>query len=209
MAQLASRRSSMTLYAEEDCPESHCVRLVLAEKDVSVDIHYVGKENRPSELQEINPYSENVLTLVDRDLVLYEAGVIVEYLDERFPHPPLMPVDPIARASNRLCRYRIQRDLYQQLKILVSAGEKKSAAAKRQIRETLTLLTPVFVQKPFFMSDEYSLMDCYIAPLLWRLPRLGIDLSKQAKPLGEYAERLFSREAFQASLSRSEQEMRI
>jgi len=197
----------MRLYAEEDCPESHCVRLVLAEKGVKVDIHYSHPDNKPPELAGLNPYSR-VLTLVDRDLVLYDAEVIVEYLDERYPHPPLMPVEPAARAGNRLCRYRIKQDLYQHIHILATAGEKKAAVAKRRLREDLSALAPIFSHKTFFMSDDYSLMDCYLAPLLWRLSRHGIDLGKQAKPLADYAQRIFDRPSFQASLSRSEQEMR-
>jgi RNA polymerase-associated protein len=197
----------MRLYAERDCPESHCVRLVLAEKGVKVVIHYVHPEHKPSELGELNPYNR-VPTLVDRDLVLYESEVIVEYLDERYPHPPLMPLEPSARAGNRLCRHRIKQDLYQPMHLLATAGEKRAAAAKRRIREDLDALALVLSHKPFFMSNDYSLMDCYLAPLLWRLPQFGIDLEKQAKPLADYAQRIFQRPSFQASLTPGEQEPR-
>jgi RNA polymerase-associated protein len=143
-------------------------------------------------------------------VVLYEPQIIIEYLDERFPHPPLMPVDPVARANNRLCRYRIQRDLYGHIEVLQQASnKKKSAIARRKLRENLISIAPIFAQKDYFMSDDYSLMDCCFIPLLWRLPLSEIDLPKQAKPIFNYAQRLFNRESFQKCLSKAEQEMRI
>jgi len=206
MALLANRRSIMTLYSDARDAASHAVRFVLAEKAINVEISHVSPDNKPDDLNDLNPY-DSVLTLVDRDLVLYEAQIIMEYLDERFPHPPLMPVDPVSRASNRLYRYRIQRDIYPMIEV-IERGERGSAeAARKTLRDHLTAIAPVFARTAFFMSDEYSLVDCYLAPALWRLPYLGVKLPRQAKPLMQFAERLFEREAFDASLSEAEREM--
>ncbi len=196
----------MTLYSDAVDPASHAVRFVLAEKAINVEIHTVTADERPEDLNDLNPYN-TILTLVDRELVLYEAQIIMEYLDERFPHPPLMPVDPVARASNRLYRYRIKRDIFS-LVTEIERGDTSSAdSARKSLRDHLTAVAPVFSQKPYFMADDYSLADCYLAPLLWRLPYYRVNLPRQAKPLMEYAERLFEREAFEASLSDAEREM--
>jgi len=207
MASIANRRSVMVLYTDPDTPLSHAVRIVLAEKDINVDINYITDENRPEELNELNPYN-SVLTLIDRELVLYEAQIIMEYLDERFPHPPLMPVDPVSRASNRQLRYRVMRDLYSLIDDIEGNDEIAAATAKKHLRDNLTAISPVFEQKPFFMSDEYSLIDCCMSALLWRLDSYGIKLPGSAKALSKYAERLFERESFQQSLSDRERELR-
>ncbi len=204
MALLANRRSVMTFYSDPADPASHAVRFVLAEKAINVDIQNVEGDARPEELNDLNPYGD-ILTLVDRDLVLYEEQIIMEYLDERFPHPPLMPVDPVSRANNRLFRYRIRRDIYE---LAAQLGAVGADALRRKLRDHLTAIAPAFTQKPFFMSDEFSLVDCYLAPALWRLPQYGLQLPSQAKPLLQYADRLFQRESFQASLSEAEREMR-
>jgi len=206
MVLLANRRSVMTLYSDGVDAASHAVRFVLAEKAINVEIHNVFDEPPPEDLNDLNPYN-TILTLVDRELVLYEAQIIMEYLDERFPHPPLMPVDPVARASNRLYRYRIGRDIYKILETL-DAGGKKVGDARTQLRDQLTTIAPAFAQKPFFMSEDYSLVDCYLAPVLWRLKHYEIELPAQAKSLQQYAERLFDREAFATSLTEPESEMR-
>ncbi|MDM8560418.1 glutathione S-transferase N-terminal domain-containing protein [Candidatus Parabeggiatoa sp. HSG14] len=199
----------MTLYSDNHCPENHCVRWVVAEKGIYYDLQLADIQSTPPQLIKMNPYKEGI-TFVDREVVLYEAQIIFEYLDERFPHPPLMPVDPVSRANNRLCRYRIQRDLYNHVKVLERGSSKKAmATARRKMRENLTSLAPILAQKPFFMSDEFSLMDCYLVPLLWRLPAFGIELPRQAEPLLNYAHRLFNREAFQTCLTKIEREMRI
>jgi len=196
----------MTLYSDARDAASHAVRFVLAEKAINVEIAHVSPDSKPDDLNELNPY-DSVLTLVDRDLVLYEAQIIMEYLDERFPHPPLMPVDPVSRASNRLYRYRIQRDIYPLIDV-IECGERGAVdAARKTLRDHLTVIAPVFAHTAFFMSDEYSLVDCYLAPALWRVPYLGVKLPRQAKPLLQFAERLFEREAFDASLSETEREM--
>ena len=170
-ALLANRRSVMSLYSDPTDPSSHAVRFVLAEKAINVEIHYVTMDDRPEDLNDLNPYSA-ILTLVDRDLVLYEPQIIMEYLDERFPHPPLMPVDPVARANNRLYRYRLQRDFYALVDDLENGDKGAANAARKCLRDHLSTLAPIFAQKTYFMSDDYSLVDCYLAPILWRLPAL-------------------------------------
>ena len=205
MASIANRRSIMVLYSDQSTPISHAVRIVLAEKDINVEINYVDGE-RPEELNELNPYN-TILTLIDRDLVLYEAQIVMEYLDERFPHPPLMPVDPVARSINRQFRYRVMRDLYALIDDMESSNESTASGAKKTLRDNLTSLTPVFDQKPYFMSDEYSLIDCCMAPLIWRLHAWGIKLPASTKSLVRYGERLFSRKSFKESLSTYEKEL--
>jgi len=208
MASVANRRSVMVLYSDSTNPIGHCVRIVLAEKDINVEINYVHEgDPLPEEVVELNPYN-SVLTLIDRDLVLYEAQIMMEYLDERFPHPPLMPVDPVARANNRQLRYRVMRDLYASLEELRGDNDIAAANAKKHLRDHLTAIAAVFNQTPYFMSEEYSLVDCCMAPLLWRLEHYGIKLPSSAKPLQRYAQQLFQREAFRASLSDRERELR-
>ncbi len=207
MGVVANRRSVMTLFSGDNDIYSHRVRIVLAEKGINVDIVDVDPDNLPEDLIDLNPYN-SVPTLVDRDLVLYNSQIVMEYLDERFPHPPLMPVDPVSRANNRLMLYRIEKDLYSHIDVLENGPEKAAAKARKEIRDSLVVVSPVFEQKPFFMADEFSLVDCTLAPLLWRLPAYNISLPKQAAPLVAYAERLFGRDSFQASLSEAEREIR-
>ncbi len=206
MASVANRRSLMVLYSDSVSPIGHAVRIVLAEKDVNVEINYInGDDDRPEELNDLNPYN-SILTLIDRDLVLYDAHIIMEYLDERFPHPPLMPVDPVNRARNRQLRYRVMRDLYSVVEDLEGDNEIAVANAKKVLRDNLTAIAPAFAQMPYFMAEEYSLIDCCVGPLMWRLSQYGIKLPMSAKPLQEYADKLFEREAFQMSLSAVEKE---
>ncbi|MFT5390197.1 MAG: RNA polymerase-associated protein [Gammaproteobacteria bacterium] len=207
MTLLANRRSVMSLYSDPSDPMCHAVRFVLAEKAINVEIHNVTDEERPEDLADLNPYNE-ILTLVDRELVLYEPQIIMEYLDERFPHPPLMPVDPVARASSRLYRYRIQQDIYSLVPAIESGDAKAADAARKQLRDQLTAIAPIFTQTKYFMSEDYTLVDCYIAPILWRLAHLGIKLPPGAKALTRYAGQIFEREAFEASLTEFEEEMR-
>ncbi|MEE4202475.1 MAG: glutathione S-transferase N-terminal domain-containing protein [Halieaceae bacterium] len=207
---VVSKRSSMTLFSDNTSHYSHRVRIVLAEKGVTVDL--VESENgvAPPELGDLNPYN-NMPTLVDRDLVLYESKVMMEYLDERFPHPPLLPVYPVARAESRLFMYRIERDWCALVDAIQnSRSDNVVTRSAKELRESLLAIAPIFAEKPFFMSDEFTLVDCCIAPILWRLPSLGVDIrpSKQSKPLLQYMEQLFAREAFQESLSVQEREMR-
>ncbi len=198
----------MVLYSDTISPIGHSVRIVLAEKDINVEINYVADEQRPEELNDLNPYNA-VLTLIDRDLVLYDAQIIMEYLDERFPHPPLMPVDPVSRAGNRQLRFRVIKDLYSLLEDIEGEDETAAANARKNMRDNLTAIAPAFAQKPYFMSDDYTLIDCLLAPLLWRIYHYSIKLPCSAKILTQYAESLFEREAFKTSLSEAETELRL
>ncbi|HHS83485.1 MAG TPA: stringent starvation protein A [Gammaproteobacteria bacterium] len=207
MAVIANRRTVMTLFSGGTDIDSHRVRIVLAEKGINVDITDVTPDNLPEDLIDLNPYN-TVPTLVDRELVLFEPAVIVEYLDERFPHPPLMAVDPVSRAQSRLMFYRIKNDWDEAVERLSAGNDKSAARIRKELRDSLTAIAPLFSRQPFFLSEEYSLVDCAIAPLLWRLPSIGITLPPQAKPLLDYADRLFARESFQQSLTEAEREMR-
>jgi RNA polymerase-associated protein len=207
MALAANRRSVMTLFSAQDCAQCHRTRIVLSEKDITVDIIDIDPENKPEDLLDLNPYN-TVPTLVDRDLVLYEPRIIMEYLDERFPHPPLMPVDPVSRARSRLALYRVENDWYRLLDDLQHGGEKKQAKARRMIKEMLVASSEVFAAKPFFLSDEFSLVDCTIAPILWRLSFFRIELPDTAKPVLDYMDRIFDRESFKGSLTDAESAMR-
>jgi RNA polymerase-associated protein len=206
MALVANRRSVMTLFSSPTCPESHRVRIVLAEKGITVEIIDVTAGHKPEDLIDLNPY-HTVPTLVDRELVLYDPRTIMEYLDERFPHPPLMPVDPVSRARTRLALYRIEKDWYDLVPALESRGEKTSSKARKMLRDSLTASAEVFSAMPFFLSDEFTLADATIIPILWRLKHYRVDLPRQAKPVLQYAQRMYERESFQASLSESEREM--
>jgi RNA polymerase-associated protein len=206
MAVVANRRSVMTLFSSPTSPDSHRVRMVLAEKGITVEIVDVDAANKPEDLIDLNPYN-TVPTLVDRELVLYDSRAIMEYLDERFPHPPLMPVDPVSRARSRLALYRIEKDWYELVPALESRGEKTASKARKMLRDSLTAGAEVFAAKPYFLSDEFSLVDAAIIPILWRLRRYKIELPRQAKPVLQYAERMFARDSFKASLSEAEREM--
>lgn len=205
---IANRRSVMTIYSNPVSAYSHRARLVLAEKNITHELVTVDKDNQPEDLVELNPYN-TVPTLVDRDLVLYDSRIIMEYLDERFPHPPLMPVDPVSRAKSRLLMYRIDRDLYGLADKIEAGGDAKTLAGlRKELTDHLTAIAPIFGQKPFFMSDEYSLVDCFLLPLLWRLSAYQVQLPAPAKAVQVYAERGFARDAFRKSLTELEREMR-
>lgn len=204
------RRSSMTLFSDPNSHYSHRVRIVLAEKGVTVDIEDIDSKSVTEEILEANPYG-TLPTLVDRDLALYESKVVMEYLDERFPHPPLLPVYPVARAQSRLWIYRIERDWCTLIDSIIANPEsKKAEAARKEFRESLISIADIFTEMPFFMSEEYTLVDCCLAPVLWRLPQMDISLpnTRQTKPLMDYIDRLFEREAFQESLTELEREIR-
>lgn len=208
MGVTANKRSSMAFFSDPQDHYCHRVRIVLAEKGVTVDVINVEPDNHPDELAENNPYN-SVPTLLDRDLALYEPNIMMEYLDERFPHPPLLPVYPVARANTRLLMYRVQRDWCGLVDAISNPKTPAAAVAKarKELRESLIGVAPVFAEMPYFMSEEFSLVDCCIAPILWRLPVLGVELPKQAKPLLDYMDRIFQREGFLASLSAAEKEM--
>lgn len=198
----------MTLFSDPTDPWSHRTRLVLAEKSVNIDYIDVQHGNLPEDLLDLNPYN-SVPTLVDRELVLYDSRVIVEYLDERFPHPPLMPVDPVTRAQYRLYLYRIERDWYSEAGRIVSSGDRKTVTrARKALRDSIVSTAEIFAARKFFLSDEFSLVDCSIAPVFWRLPVFEIELPAQARPILRYMDTVFSRPSFQFSLTELEQEMR-
>jgi RNA polymerase-associated protein len=181
--------------------------MVLAEKNITVEIQDVEPLNLSDDLMDLNPYG-TLPTLVDRDLVLFESRIIMEYLDERFPHPPLLPVDPVSRARSRLLMFRVEQDWYTLMDKIQASRKDQAAKARKELRESLTVTAPVFEAKRFFMSDELTLVDCVIAPLLWRLPVLGVELPAQANAIKEYAVRLFARESFKSSMTELEAEMR-
>lgn len=206
MVTVNTRRSVMTLFSSPTCAMSHCARLALHEKGVTAEVEYFDPNDPPESLLELNPNGTSP-TLVERDLVLYDARIIMEYLDERFPHPPLHQMDPVSRAYARMVIKRIDQDWYHLLDEVLNSGEKKSARAKKMLKESLIAAVPLFAAHEFFMSDEFSLIDCTLAPLLWRLHSIGIELPENASVINAYAQRLFSRDAFIASLSEEEQEM--
>lgn len=209
MALIANRRSVMTLFSRPTCPHSHRTRIVLSEKSINVEIVDVDGPSLPEDLMDLNPY-HSVPTLVDRELVLYDSRVIVEYLDERFPHPPLMPVDPVTRAQFRLALFRIERDWYSLVDEIESASDKKRTVRARKIlRESILASSEVFASRDFFLSDEFSLVDASIAPVLWRLEHYGIDLGAEGEAIDGYCERVFARPSFRKSLTELEQEMRV
>ncbi len=210
MVAIPNRRSALMLYSNKLCPYSHRIRIALAEKGVTTaDILEVGHDGgKPNEdLLDLNPYG-TVPTLVDRDLILYESGIIAEYLDERFPHPPLLPVYPVARARMRLLMHRIDQDWYRPLLTILNGTPEEANIARKELVNSLTSVTRLFSEMPFFLSEEFTLVDCYLAPLLWRLPSLNIDLPSHAKPIITYAKKIFSRNSFLTSLTDSERELR-
>lgn len=200
-------RSTMALYSHDRSIQCHRVRFVLAEKGINVDIIDVTHdESAQADLAELNPYNETP-TLVDRDLLLHDATVINDYLDERYPHPPLMPVDPVSRARLRLVHYRVLRDWYPLVEEIENGSARKSDKAKAQLKESIVAANDLFKEGDFLMSEELSLVDCTLAPLFWRLPVYGIDLGKNGTAVQAYIQRLISRKSFKASLTRAEREM--
>jgi RNA polymerase-associated protein len=182
---------------------------VLAEKNINIEISNIQGPDLPEDLMDLNPY-HTVPTLVDRDLTLYDSRVIIEYLDERFPHPPLMPVDPVMRAQFRLALFRIESDWYSLAEEAETTGDGKlSSKSRKLLRESILQSIELFGARTYFLSDEFSLVDASIAPILWRLPVYGIELGSQAEPIEAYMSRVFARRSFQVSLTELEQEMRL
>ncbi len=203
-----ARRSVMTLFSAPTDPWSHRTRLVLAEKGIAIELVNVDPQKLPEDLLDLNPY-HSVPTLVDRDLVLYDSRVIIDYLDERFPHPPLMPIDPVTRAQFRVALYRVERDWYALAHDIEQGGLSKTADHSRKVlSEAISASADVFKAKPFFLSDEFSLVDASIAPILWRLPIYGIELPVPAQPIVKYMNSIFSRSTFRACLTDAERGMR-
>lgn len=202
----------MVLYSGTTCPYSHRCRFVLFEKGMDFEIRDVDLYSKPEDISVMNPYGQ-VPILVERDLILYESNIINEYIDERFPHPQLMPGDPIARARVRLFLLNFEKELFTHVSIIegcngVKAGEKVLEKSRAQIRDRLTQLAPIFVKNKYMLGEDFSMLDVAIAPLLWRLEYYGIELSRNAAPLLKYAERIFSRPAFIEALTPSEKVMR-
>jgi len=201
-----TRKSIMTLFTGYD-PQSHRTRIVLHEKDIECQVVEIDPAKKPRELADLNPYNE-VPTMVDRDLVLYGAHIINEYLDERLPHPPLMPVDPVSRAKARLMLMRFERDWYSLLPDITGGDKRAAQKARNVLRDGLTVISPLFKQQPYLLGAEFSMVDCTLAPILWRLKVYGIDLPRQARPILDYAEeRLFARKSFKLSLTDAERSM--
>jgi len=204
---IVAKRSIMTLYSNPSDLMSHQIRIVLAEKGVSYEVINVAEDNMPEELIDLNPYN-SVPTLVDRELVLFEPGIIMEYLDERFPHPPLMPVYPVARARSRLMMHRFTKDWFSLVDQIQSGKEKEKEKARKELTDSLLSIAPVFGDNPYFLSEEFTLVDCCLAPLLWRIEDLGLAIQgRGSDEIKEYMDRLFKRDSFQASLTEQENDM--
>ncbi len=197
----------MTLYSGTTCPFSQRCRIVLYEKGMDFQIHDVDLFNKPEDLAVMNPYNRTPV-LVERDLILYESNIINEYIDDRFPHPQLMPADPVMRARARLFLFRFETELFCHIEHLEEGKQKTADRARQLVRDSLAEIAPVFTKQKFMLGDEYSMLDVAIAPLLWRLDYYGIQIPKQAAPLLKYAERLFSRPAFIEALTPAEKVMR-
>ena len=197
----------MALYSLDHNIHCHRVRFVLAEKGINVEIVDVtSNESASADLAELNPYNETP-TLVDRDLLLHDAGVINDYIDERYPHPPLMPVDPVSRARLRLVHHQVLRDWYPLAEEIESSTGKKADKACQQLKESIVAANDLFKHSDFMLGDELSLVDCTLAPLFWRLPVYGINLGKSGVSVQGYIQRLISRPSFKQSLTRAEREM--
>jgi RNA polymerase-associated protein len=197
----------MTLYSGTTCPFSQRCRIVLYEKGMDFQIIDVDLYNKPEDLAVMNPYNR-VPVLVERDLILYESNIINEYIDDRFPHPQLMPADPVMRARARLFLFRFEQELFLHIDTIEKGAQKAADKARVIIRDSLTQIAPVFVKQKYMLGDEFSMLDVAIAPLLWRLDYYGIQLPKQAASLMKYAERIFSRPAYIEALTPSEKVMR-
>lgn|SRR5687768_983657 len=197
----------MTLYSGTTCPFSQRCRIVLFEKGMDFQIMDVDLFNKPEDLAVMNPYNR-VPVLVERDLILYESNIINEYIDERFPHPQLMPADPVMRARARLFLFRFENEMFCHIDALEKGNQRTADAARNIIRDSLTTISPVFQRQKYMLGEEFSMLDVAIAPLLWRLNHYAIELPKQAAPLMKYSERLFSRPAFIDALTPSEKVMR-
>lgn len=200
-------RNTLTLFSSPDDVTSHRVRMVLACKGVAYDLVLADPANPPEDLIDLNPY-QSLPTLVERELVLYSAGVVGEYLDERYPHPPLMPIDPLGRARLRLAMVRLEQDWVPQVQVISHGSKAQAEAARKRLRELVAQSVPLFKVAKFFLNPEISLADCALLPILWRLQSLGVALPKDAKPLEDYANRMFRHPAFVRSLTDAERKLR-
>ena len=208
MTSVANRRSMMGLYSGNTCLRSHQVRIVLAEKGILTEINNIDGSDVPEDLMALNPYV-SLPTLIDRELVLYDSRVIVEYLDERYPHPPLLPVSPVDRAKLRLGLATLERDIVKPAVALdLVLGTRAENAHRKKLKSLLVASTNLFGIQRHFLSDDFTIVDCVIAPILWRLDLFGIELSDDQKPISNYMERIFSRNTFKESMTEDEEEMR-
>ena len=207
MAASPRSRNALTLFSARDCVVSHRVRLVLAAKGVVYDYVPVDPANPPEDLLDLNPY-QSLPTLVERELVLYSPGVVGEYLDERYPHPPLMPIDPLGRARLRLALVRLEQDWVPQIHAATHGSKSQAEAARKRLRELVAQSVPLFKVAKFFLNPEISLADCALVPILWRLQSLGVALPKDGKPLEDYVNRMFRHPAFVRSLTDAERKLR-
>ncbi|QLB13147.1 RNA polymerase-associated protein [Bisgaardia hudsonensis] len=200
MTSAANKRSIMTLFSDNTNIYCHQVKIVLAEKGVVYETELVDSQSLSEDLMELNPYG-TLPTLVDRDLVVFNSRIIMEYLDERFPHPPLMPVYPVARAQTRLLMMRIEQDWYPVLAKAENATDEERDVALTQLKEEILAISSIFTQMPYFMSEEFSLVDCYMAPLLWKMQKLGVEFKGAgSKAIRSYMERIYQRESFLHSI---------
>ena len=206
MVQNVRSRTVLALYSAADDIQCHRVRLVLAAKGVTYDLIQVDPAKPPEDLIDLNPYN-SLPTLVDRDLTLYDTSVVCEYLDERYPHPPLMPIDPLSRARLRLAAVRIERDWLPEIEH-IRAGGRPADVARKRLREHLLAALPLFKASKFFLNPEMSLADCLVTPVVWRLPSLGVDLGREGKPIMDYGERLFHSQGYARSLTAEEKALR-
>jgi RNA polymerase-associated protein len=200
--------ASTTLYASAEEMESHAVRFIMAEKNIEREVLNLKIDQMPEEILELNP-CQTLPTLFDRGMVLYDLSVITEYLDERFPFPPLLPVDPIEKAEKRLLIFRFTRSTgcwYELVNTIQTGSKKEANEARKILSSSLIELIPLFAYQPYFKSDDMTIVDACLAPLLWRLKKLDIDLGAKAKPIHDYAKRLFSKDSFKESLTDCEKE---
>ena len=199
----------MGLFSGNTCIRSHQVRFVLREKGITTDIQNVDGKKVPEDLIALNPYA-SIPTLTDRELVIYDSGVIIEYLDERYPHPPLMPVSPVDRAKIRLALVSLEADIVSTaIELDAALGSRNENSLRKKLKSMLNSSLDLFSANRYFLNDELTVIDCVLAPILWRLEYFGISLGKEHKAISDYMERVFSREAFQNSLSEDEEEMHL
>lgn len=203
----SNRRATLTLYSDPSCPLSHRTRIVIHEKNIEADIIDLVEGQWPEDVAAASPYGATPI-LFEREVTLFDSNIINTYFDERFLQPALMPSDPASRANVRLMLHRIDKDWYSLWNALIGIEKGKMSRARKTVLEDLTVLTPLFEKLPFFLSEDFSLLDCSLAPLLWRLPILKIKLPPKAQAIEDYAQRIFARESFQASLSEIERDMR-
>jgi stringent starvation protein A len=200
LEKISNRKSVMTLFSDPDSIYSHMARIVLFEKGIFCQICDVDMRHPPEDLVEINPYC-TLPTLVDRELIVYDYRLVIDYLDERFPHPPLMPVDPVLRAQYRLALLRFEQDWFSLVRLFDSESPKVVKQAKSDLLNAIIVSTEIFKSGKYFLSDDFTILDCVVSPLIWKLPEYGIELPKSAKPIKDYIDRVVQRDSFKASLN--------